>query len=162
MQKHANHAADSGASAVNAAVSSAEAALKSSYASCSRRCRRKRSLVLKQPLTAFSCVCTDMKAAASPKRHGVSQPVIKIAATSSTISSLNGPTIMYSFNETRGAPRHMIILFNIKLLEANEHDWEQRRVEIKHAVRVADCRRCCKSDGSRDSRDDLGNACCTI
>ncbi|BDA46495.1 hypothetical protein COCOBI_08-5880 [Coccomyxa sp. Obi] len=47
----------------------------------------------------------DMKAAASPKRHGVSQPVIKITATTSTISSLNGPTIMYSFNETRDEAR---------------------------------------------------------
>lgn len=61
-------------------------------------------LVDSQPSTYyFSNLRTDMKAAASPKRHGVSQPVIKITATSSTISSLNGPTIMYSFNETRGA-----------------------------------------------------------
>ena len=44
-----------------------------------------------------------MKQSASPKRHGVSQPVIKITATSSTVSSLNLPTpIMYMATETRG------------------------------------------------------------
>lgn len=50
---------------------------------------------------------TDMKQSASPKRHGVSQPVIKITATSSTVSSLNLPTpIMYMATETRGeSPR---------------------------------------------------------
>lgn len=45
----------------------------------------------------------DMKRSASPKRHGMSQPVIKITATSSTVSSLNGLTAaMYSVTETRG------------------------------------------------------------
>ncbi|EIE19526.1 hypothetical protein COCSUDRAFT_67679 [Coccomyxa subellipsoidea C-169] len=48
----------------------------------------------------------DMKRSASPKRHGMSQPVIKITATSSTVSSLNGPVpVMYSITETRDEAR---------------------------------------------------------
>ncbi|KAK9918884.1 hypothetical protein WJX75_007810 [Coccomyxa subellipsoidea] len=63
-------------------------------------------VLLGSPLRA---VHDDMKQSASPKRHGVSQPVIKITATSSTVSSLNLPTpIMYMATETRDEARARI------------------------------------------------------
>jgi hypothetical protein len=43
----------------------------------------------------------DLKRSASPKRHGVGQPVIKITATSS--SRELEPTLLYSATESLGA-----------------------------------------------------------
>ncbi|CAL8462625.1 g2158 [Coccomyxa elongata] len=99
----------------------------------------------------------DMKAAASPKRHGVSQPVIKITATSSTISSLNGPTIMYSLNETRDEARARLRGQQAAakpgkyLAEAADRASAAARVSAAQAVAAAEA-----ADRNAPSRHELG------
>ncbi|EIE23845.1 hypothetical protein COCSUDRAFT_47030 [Coccomyxa subellipsoidea C-169] len=108
----------------------------------------------------------DMKRSASPKRHGMSQPVIKITATSSTVSSLNGPTAaLYSVTETRDEARARLrgiaqrnkggtpMMGSDKkaAAEAADRTSAAARVSAAHAAAAAD-----KADRNAPARLELG------